>query len=123
MLRHANDTLGQILVVLFFAVMCITPLVILVLGTLNFRRDKMRQAKNALQALGALAIWAFLTFVIVLIFFMTVFSYPVTSSRANELTANAIYIGGCFVYFLIGGVLIYWTRRQTRAMPPMGLSC
>jgi len=103
--------------------MGVTPLVILVLGVLNFRRDKMRQAKSALQALGALAIWGFLTYVVVLIFIMTVYSYPVNASHDNDLKANAIYFGGCFIYFLAGGALIYWTKRQKRRMPAMGLSC
>jgi Na+/H+ antiporter NhaC len=123
MSRQVNDILGQILLVAFFAVMVITPLVILVLGIVNCRRDKMRQVKSVLQLLGALAIWIFLTFVIVMIFFMTVFSYPVNSSRSNELIANSIYFGGSFVYFLVGVVLIYWTKRQTKRMPAMGVFC
>jgi protein-S-isoprenylcysteine O-methyltransferase Ste14 len=121
--RQVNDILGQMLIVAFFAVMMIIPLVIMVLGIMNFRRDKMRQVKSVLQALGALAIWTFVTFVMVMIFFMTVFSYPVNSSRSNELIADAIYFGGSFIYFLIGGVLVYWTKRQMKRMPAMGLSC
>ena len=123
MLKQANQLLGQIVGVVFFAVMCITPLVVLVLGFLNYRRDRLRQAKRALQALGALAIWAVLTFVLIMIFIMTVFSYPAHVSQANEFTANAIFTMGSFFYSVVGAVLIIWTKRQTRRMPGMGVSC
>jgi hypothetical protein len=123
LLRHANDILGQILVVAFFAVMVITPLIILVLAFVNVRRDTMRQGKSILQAVGALVIWVCLSFVIVMTFFMTVFSYPINESRSNEIKANAIYIGGIIFYFIVSGVLVYWTKSQTRRMPALGLSC
>jgi hypothetical protein len=121
--RHANDILGQILLVAFFAIMVITPLIILVLAIVNVQRDSMRLGKSILQAVGALGIWICLSFVIVMIFFMTVFSYPVNASPSNEMKANAIYIGGTFVYFVVSGALIFWTRSQTKRMPAMGLSC
>lgn len=123
MLRHVNDILGQSLVVVFFALMVITPLVILLLAVINVRRDTMRQGKSILQAVGALAIWSCISFGILMMFFMTVFSYPVTSSPTNEMKANAIYIGGTVFYFIVSGALILWTKSQTRRMPAMGLSC
>lgn len=123
MFRPANDILGQILLVAFFAIMVITPLIILVLAFVNVQRDSMRLGKSILQAVGALAIWTCLSFVIVMIFFMTVFSYPVNASPANEMKANAIYIGATFVYFVVSGSLIFWTKSQTKRMPAMGLSC
>jgi heme/copper-type cytochrome/quinol oxidase subunit 2 len=123
LLRQANQLLGQAVGLIFFTVMCLTPLVILVLGVLNYRRDRMRQAKNVLQALGALAIWAVLTFVIVMIFFMTVFEYPAYHSQADEIKSTAIFVGGSLIYFLAGGVLVFWTKRQTKRMPGMGVSC
>lgn len=103
--------------------MAITPLIILVLGIVNFRRDKMRQAAIILQAVAALAIWTILSFVIVMIFFMTVFEYPAYRSQADNLKSTAIFLDGGFFYFLVAGVLIYWTKRQTKRMPGMGLSC
>jgi hypothetical protein len=118
-----TDILGQILLVLFFAVMVITPLVILVLGIVNFRRDKLRQGVIILQAVAALAIWAILSFVIVMIFFMTVFEYPAYRSQADNLKSMAIFVLGGLFYFLVAGVLIYWTKRQTKRMPGMGISC
>ena len=123
MLRPLNDILGQILIVAFFAVMVITPFVIVVLGIVNLSRDKLRQAGRVVQAVAALAIWGVLSFVIVMVFFMTVFSYPVNSSPSNEIKANAIYITGCLIYFVVGGALIYWTKRQTKRMPSVGISC
>lgn len=121
--KQVSDILGQISFVLFFVVMAITPLIILVLGIVNFRRDKMRQGVIILQAVGALAIWTILSFVIVMIFFMTLFEYPAYRSQADNLKSTAIFVMGGFFYFLVSGVLIFWTKRQTKRMPAMGLSC
>ncbi|MDX6444807.1 MAG: hypothetical protein QOH71_1881 [Blastocatellia bacterium] len=123
MLRHANDILGQILVIAFFAIMVTTPLIILTLGIVNLLRDTSKRGKSILQAVGALAIWVCISFAMVMVFFMTVFSYPGTGSPSNEMKANGIYIGGTFFYFIVSGALIYWTKSQTKRMPPMGLSC
>ena len=121
--RQVTDILGQVFFVLFFAVMVITPLVILVLGIVNFRRDKLRQGVIVLQALAALAVWIILSFAIVMIFFMTIFEYPAYRSQADNLKSTAIFVVGGLFYFLVGGVLIYWTKRQTRARPAAGVSC
>lgn len=123
MLKQANQLLGQIGEVVFFAVMIITPLVILVLGIVNFRRDQLRQGVIVLQAVAALAIWAILSFAILMIFFMTIFEYPAYRSQADNLKSTAIFVVGGLFYFLVGGVLIFWTKRQTKRMPGMGISC
>jgi hypothetical protein len=39
------------------------------------------------------------------------------------MKANAIYIGGTVLYFIVSGTLIYWTKSQTKRMPSLGLSC
>jgi hypothetical protein len=121
--RQVTDILGQILFVVFFAVMVIIPLVILVLGIVNLRRNKLHQGVIVLQAVAALAVWTILSFALVMIFFMTVFEYPAYKSQSNEVISTAIFVGGSLIYFLVGGVLIFWTKRQTKRMPPMGLSC
>ena len=108
---------------LFFAVMVITPLVILVLGIVNFTRDKLRQGVIILQAAAALAVWIILSFVIVMVFFMTVFEYPAYRSQSDNLKSTVIFTAGGLLYFLVSAVLIYWTKRQTRRMPGMGVSC
>ena len=123
MLKAFNDFLGPVMVVLFFAVMGITPLVIAGLGVLNFRSESFRQRRIALQALGALAIWIILSFVLVMIFIMTVFQYPAYKSSSDELISTVIFVGGGLIYFLVSGVLIVWTRRQKRRLPGMGISC
>jgi hypothetical protein len=123
LLRGLNNFLGPILVVVFFAVMVLTPLIILVLGIMNFRSDSLRQTRNALQALAAIVIWSVLTFIIVMICFMTVFQFPAYKSQSDEIISTAIFFGGGLIYILVGGVLIYWTRRQKRRMPGMGVSC
>jgi len=116
--KNIGDLLGQILFVLFFAAMAITPLVILVLGIVNLRRDKLHQGVIILQAVAALAVWTILSFSLVMIFFMAVFEY-----QHNEPIGNVIYVGGCLIYFLVAAVLIFWTKRQTKRMPGMGISC
>ena len=123
MSRQVADILGQIFLVLFFAVMVITPLVILVLGIVNFRRDKLRQGVIILQAVAALAVWTILSFATVMIFFMTVFEFPAYRSQADNLKSTVIFVVGGLVYFLVAGVLIFWTKRQTKRMPGMGISC
>lgn len=118
-----NDILGQILVLLFFAVMVITPLIILVLGLVNLSRDKLRQGGIILQAVAALAAWTILSFFIVMIFIKLTFEPTTYKSQSNEVLSNAIYVGGILIYFLVSAVLIFWTRRQTKRMPGMGVSC
>ena len=123
MSKQAADILGQIFTALFFGVMVITPLVILVLGIVNLTRDKLRQGVIILQAVAALAVWTILSFTIVMIFFMTVFQFPAYRSQSDNMKSNVIFGVGGFVYFLVAGVLIFWTKRQTKRMPGMGISC
>jgi hypothetical protein len=118
-----NDLLGQILVLLFFVVMVITPLVVLVLGIVNFRRDKLHQGVIILQAVAALAVWTILTFAIVMIFILITFEPPTYNSHPSQVLSDAIYMGGILIYFLVSAVLIFWTKRQTKRMPGMGVSC
>ena len=115
---RTSDVFGQISVLLFFAVMAITPLVILVLGIVNLTRDKLHQGVIILQAVAALAVWAILSFAIVMIFIMITFEPP-----TNKLLSEAIYVGGILIYFLVSAILIFWTRRMTKRMPGMGVSC
>lgn len=123
MLRHVNDIVGQVLVLLFFAVMVFTPLVILVLGIVNLRRDKLHQGVMVLQAVAALAVWTILSIATVTIFIMITFEPPKYNSQPSEVLSNAIFIGGILIYFLVSAVLIFWTKRQTKRMPAMGVSC
>jgi TRAP-type C4-dicarboxylate transport system permease small subunit len=108
------------MMVLFFAVMGITPLVIAGLGILNFRSESRRQTRMTLQALGALVLWVILSLVVVIVFIKTVFrDMPQSGEIANIL----ILFGGGLTYFAFCGALIYWTRRQKKRMPGMGISC
>ena len=123
MSKQLSDFLGLVVVYAFFGVMGLTPLIVLGLGIVNFVRDSANWVKIALQALGALAIWISLTFILVMVFFMTVFEYPAYRSQADNLKSTAIFGVGIAVYFLIAAVLIYWTIRQRIRRPPMGVSC
>ena len=105
--------------------MGLTPLAIVALGILNYIRGA-RRTEIVVQALASLVIWTILTVTIVMIFFMTVFEYPAYRSGSDEMKSNAIFVGGSLIYFLVSGVLVfwsYWTKRKTKRMPGMGVSC
>jgi uncharacterized membrane protein YedE/YeeE len=103
--------------------MVITPLVIMVLGIVNLSRDKLHQGVIVLQAVAALAVWTILSFAIVMVFIMVTFEPPTYKSQPNPMLSEAIYVGGILIYFLVSAVLIFWTRRMTKRMPGMGVSC
>jgi hypothetical protein len=115
-LRKLNDIIGIVLLYGFFAVAAITPVVILVLSILNFVRNAPRRLAIVLKALAALMIWSFLTFTIIMVFIMIVFSYPV-QSETNSLALNGIFALQGLIYLVIGLVLIYWMKRQGRRIP------
>lgn len=123
MSRQLSNILGEVSFVLYFAVMVITPLVIVVLGIMNVRRDKLQQGVSILQAVAALAIWTILSIATLTIFFMTVFEYPAYRSQRDNLKSTVIFVAGGLIYFLVAGILIFWTKRTTRRMPGMGISC
>jgi surface polysaccharide O-acyltransferase-like enzyme len=120
---RVNDVLGQVLVLLFFAVMAITPLVILVLGIVNLSRDKLHQGVIILQAVAALVVWTILSIAVVTIFIMITFEPLTYKSQPSGALNNAVFVGGILIYFLVSAVLIFWTRRMTKRMPGMGVSC
>lgn len=122
-MRQASGILGQILLIGLFVIGGVTPIIILVLSILNFTRYTARRLAITLKALAALAIWAGLTFMLIMVFFMVVFQFPAYVSQSNALISTVIFIVGTLIYALVGGGLIYWMKRQSRAMPAMGLSC
>lgn len=122
-MRQASGILGQILLIGLFVIGGVTPVIILVLSILNFTRYTARRLAITLKALAALAIWAGLTFMLIMVFFMVVFQFPAYVSQSNALISTVIFIVGTLIYALVGGGLIYWMKRQSRAMPAMGLSC
>lgn len=122
-MRQASDILGQILVIGFFVIAAVTPIMILVLSILNFTRYPARRTAITLKALAALAIWAGLTFLLIMVFIMVVFQFPSYVSQSNALIETVIFVVGALIYALVGGGLIYWMKRQSKPMPAMGLSC
>jgi hypothetical protein len=111
--RQVNGILGEILLIVFFAVAGSTPLIIQILGILNFSRYAARRAAITLKALAALVIWALLTFTVVMVFIMAVFQFPAYRSQANETTGTVIFSVATLIYALTGGALIYWMKRQS----------
>jgi cytochrome b561 len=112
----ANDILAQIFIIVFFVVMGGIPLTVWVLGTINFVRATTRRGTIVLQVLVSMAAWVILTYALVMIFVVVIFSMPYPLSRANEFKSTAFFIAGCFVYMAVGALLIHWTRRQA-ALP------
>jgi hypothetical protein len=100
--------------VAFFVIMGAVPLSILVLAVLNFARALTRRVTIVLQALVALGLWIFLTYVIVMIFIVVVFSLPYPLSQADELKSTVVFIVACLIYAAAGGALIYWTKAQAK---------
>ena len=122
-MRQASDILGQILVIGFFVIAAVTPIIILVLSILNFTRYPARRTAITLKALAALAIWAGLTFLLIMVFIMVVFQFPSYVSQSNALIETVIFVVGALIYALVGGGLIFWMKRQSKPMPAIGLSC
>ena len=94
------------------------PLAILVLAVLNFARAVTRRITIVLQALAALGLWIFLTYIIVMIFIVVVFSLPYPLSQSDELKSTALFIVSCLIYAAAGAALIYWTRAQAKLSRP-----
>jgi hypothetical protein len=120
--HQVNEILGQILLIVFFAVAGAMPLVILALSILNFSRYAPRRTAITLKALAALAIWACLTFILVMVFIMVVFQFPAYKSQANETTGTVIFTVGTLIYALAGAALIYWMKRQSKRSPVVAAS-
>jgi len=113
-LRHANDIIGEILLVAFFVIMAATPLAILTLAIINFIRAATRRATIVLQALVAVAAWTILTYVLFMLFMVIVFSFPYPLSGNDEFKSTGLFLLGCAVYTAIGALLVYWTKRQAK---------
>ncbi|HEV7475804.1 MAG TPA: hypothetical protein VGN90_17240 [Pyrinomonadaceae bacterium] len=111
-MSRANDIVAQIFLVVFFIIMAGIPLGILVLSIMNFVRAATRRGTIVLQALAAIAVWTILTYVLVMILIVVIFSLPYPLSRADELKSTAYFIVGCLGYSAVGAALIYWTKRQ-----------
>jgi hypothetical protein len=116
---RTSDIIGQIFFVVFFALMGGIPLAILILGILNFVRAVTRHVTIVMQVLASILIWAFLTYAIVMIFIVVIYSFPYPLSPANELKATAFFILGNLLYAAAGAALIYWTKRQRQLSSPV----
>ena len=112
LLKQAHDIIGLVFIYAAFAIMAAVPLVILILGTFNFVRAATRRGTIVLQALAAIVIWIFLTYVIVMILIVIIFSLPYPLSTADELKSTAVFIIGCVIYSAVGAGLILWTKAQ-----------
>jgi hypothetical protein len=116
--KHANDIVAQVFIVIFFLLMGGVPLGILILGILNFVRAITRHVTIVLQVLAAIAIWVLLTYALVMIFIVVIYSLPYPLSPANEIKSTVIFILGCLFYAAAGAALIYWTKRQKELSGP-----
>ena len=90
------------------------PLAILILGTINFVRAAIRRGTIVLQVLTAIGIWIFLTYAIVMILIVVIFSLPYPLSPSDELKSTVVFIIACVIYAAVGLALIYWTKVQEK---------
>lgn len=90
------------------------PLAVLLLGIINLIRAVTRKGTIILQVLAAMAVWIVLTYAIVMICMVVIFSFKYPLSDADNLKSTAVAILGTVVYAVVGAALIYWTRRQAR---------
>lgn len=114
MLNKANDIVGQILLVVFCVLMGGVPLAVLTLGIINSVRAVTRRGTIVLQVLAAMAVWIFLTYAIVMIVMVVIFSFKYPLSDADNLKSTAVAILATVIYAVVGSALIYWTRRQAK---------
>ena len=118
-ISHYQDLVVNAAVIGFLIIAGVILLVILILGILNFARDRARRATLVLQALGAVIIWIVLTFVIFFVDlgYLVMFEFAAMhdGKKYESPARTALLIGLSFlIYILAGGALIYWTKRQTR---------
>ena len=62
----------------------------------------------------ALIVWLVLTYAIVMIFIVVVFSLPYPLSPADEWKGTGLFAVACLIYAAVGAALIYWTKVQAR---------
>lgn len=117
-MSKANDLIAQIFIVIFLVLMGGIPLAILIFGILNFVRAVTRHVTIVMQVLASILIWVFLTYAIVMIFIVVIYSMPYPLSQANEWKSTGFFIAGCFFYAVAGAALIYWTKRQRQLSAP-----
>ena len=90
MAGRANDIIAQIFIVIFLVLMGGIPLAILILGTVNFVRAVTRHVTIVMQVLASILIWGFLTYALIAIFIVVIYSlHPThfpgpTNSKAQD---------------------------------------
>jgi hypothetical protein len=114
LLRQLNDFLGPILLVIFAVIMGGTPLTIIIMAIRNLLRAGSRHGTILMQALTAVGIWVMLTFLLLMILMVIIFSFEYPLSQSDELKSTGVFILGSLLYAAIGAALIFWTSRQTR---------
>lgn len=114
MLRQINDFLGPILLILFAIIAGAIPIIILIFSVLNAVRRRVHWIIVVAKAFSALLAWLVLTYAVVLIFMMVVFSASGRTTTAQDLKMTGIFIVECVIYTLTGLGLIWWVRRNGR---------
>jgi hypothetical protein len=110
------DIAGQITLYGFFFTACATPIAVLALAILRFIQSDKPRYGFALKGLAALLIWGVLTFVVISLFIVIVFSvtYDQASREAVDLKMTIVFALVCWIYALAGGGLVYWVQRRAK---------
>jgi hypothetical protein len=114
-LRQINDFLGPILLIVFVIIAAATPLIILTFSILNLVRARLHWVIIVVKTIAALVVWSVLTYAVILIFIMVVFSADYPTTTTDDIKTTLIFIGECLIYAAAGFGLIWWVRRTGRS--------
>ena len=107
-----QDAIGIIIIYTFGALSLLVPLYVVVQSCVNFVRASDGRGTIIIKALVALAVWAILTLICVMIVFMFVFE-PITTNRVeNERWFTILSFVITVIYAVVGLALSYWVRLQ-----------
>lgn len=110
-----SDLLDKIVGLTALLIAVLVPILIIVQSIINARRLAGDHVMTVVYALSALAVWAILSFIIVMVLFMAVFEPGQGTSYEQEKRFTLIFLSVMVVYVLCGGGMIYLLRRRGRA--------
>jgi glucan phosphoethanolaminetransferase (alkaline phosphatase superfamily) len=107
-----EEIIGQIILYTFTAFAVAFPLFVIVQSIFNFARASDGRGTIILKALVVLAIWAFISFVFVMITFMYVFEVNRLDNATASHHVTILTVVLTLVYIVLALVMGYWVRLQ-----------
>ena len=93
------------------------PVYVLIRSSLNLRRAKKSRGHIILKALGSLAAWVFVSFLMFNALFFTFYTARDVDREANTRVVALRLIIFCVVYALLGFGLAIWSRHHADNEP------